>query len=392
MLKGITTKNIDYSTEFVPFTTFTSVTVNSLSLQDTSKIEKTKAEPSQNQIILPKTGIAAEKYADSIFARNALREKLIKAKELKLYSRPSITNIPVAVDTNSTNVANTSGIFRAKETSKDLSGNFLLNIAHKNISQQFDTSLLPKSNIQNQNIDSKAKSLTVHKTTGFEGNIRKDASLDWLPIVLLVSLFIFSWIKLLYQKYVVQVVASIVNYQVSVRLLRERNVLFRNMAIGLNLVFAINAGIFIFYIFQYNELKQFIDIKFLNVLIYSAGVIILYNAKTLICRMLGNIFMVKEQFSEYIHNIHLYNKNVGLFLFPVIILFPYIANDKIKPFVIYFGISIIVGMSLLLVYRGFQIIMRNGVSIFYLILYLCAVEILPVLLLIKYSYTLIYLV
>jgi hypothetical protein len=198
----------------------------------------------------------------------------------------------------------------------------------------------------------------------------------------------FSWIKILYLKYIEQIVVSLINYQVSLRLFRDRNVLFRNMALGLNLVFAINTGLFLYYLTQFFNLRSDFN-QVQSVLIFSLGITLIYGIKTFICRILGNIFLVREEFAEYIHNINLYNKNIGLFLFPVVISFPYIA-DSIKPSIIYIGMIVIGILIILRITRGIQIIMWKGASIFYLILYLCAIEILPVLLTVKLSYTLIY--
>jgi hypothetical protein len=294
-----------------------------------------------------------------------------------------------SADTSSLRTFNENLPFQSKRA--ETGNNFLLDIPYKNISQHFDALTITKSH---QNYWLSAKNNTrahseIQDEPGFKGNVKAEASLNWLPGILLLSLFTFSWIRMVYQKYVVQVVTSMLNYQASIRLLRGKNVLFRNMAFGLNFVFAINIGLFIFFFIQYYNLNQIYPAGFISVAIYSVGIIIIYTLKTLVCKLIGNIFMVKEQFAEYVHNIHLYNKNMGLFLFPIVIVFPYITSNQVKPVILYLGLTIIIVMSLLLIYRGFQIIMRNGVSTFYLILYLCAIEILPILLLIKYSYTLI---
>jgi hypothetical protein len=160
------------------------------------------------------------------------------------------------------------------------------------------------------------------------------------------------------------------------------------MSLGLNLVFALNLGLFIFFFLQYFSIEQQFPNKIVNVLVYSLGLIVLYSIKTFSCRLIGFLFKVPNEFAEYIHNINLFNKNIGLFLFPIVILYPYI-DESIRPAVLYLGIAILSIMFLLRTIRGFQIIMRKGVSFFYLILYLCAIEILPVLIVVKYSTTMI---
>ena len=195
--------------------------------------------------------------------------------------------------------------------------------------------------------------------------------------------------KILYQKYILQIITASINYQASIRLLREKNVLFKNMSVGLNIVFVINMGLFLFFVMSYYNFSQIISTNnFLSVLIYCLMIASIYITKTLLCRLIGFLFLAQNEFSEYVHNINLFNKNIGLFLFPAVIMVPYI-NNYLKPYIVYAGIILFLAILVLRIIRGFQIIIHKGVSSFYLILYLCAVEILPVLLIVKYSSTLI---
>lgn len=222
----------------------------------------------------------------------------------------------------------------------------------------------------------------------FQGSVKAETGMNWIVITLLVSLFTFSWLKMAYEKFILQIVGAMVNYQVSLRLLRERNVLFKNISLGLNFTFSLNVGLFIFYLFDFFGYDQVLPYKFASMLLYTLAVISIYSLKSGACKFLGYVFLVKDEFDEYIHNVRLYNKNIGLFLFPIIVIYPFIM-DPVKPYVIYAGFLIIGTLILLRIHRGFQIIMKKGVSIFYLILYLCAMEILPVLLMIKLAASLI---
>ena len=368
MFKEIPKLDLDYSLEIGSLNTYNSVKINFLSHKDSGNMLQ-----DNKQQINPEL-----KKETNIVSKAAKSDTLIHKQSFTV-------SLP---DSSSTRVFKEKQPFLTKPG--ELTQNFLLDIPQKDVFQHFEDILISKPK---KNLPVTVKDTTTHaitkKVTGFEGSIRAEASLNWLPGMLLLALFIFSWIKILYQKYIVQVIAATVNYQVSVRLLREKNVLFRNMSMGLNFIFTLNIGLFIYFLIQNFNLNQIEPNGFLSVAIYSLGVLAFYNVKTFICKLIGNVFLVKEQIAEYVHNIHLYNKNTGLFLFPVVIVYPYITSSLIKPIVIYLGLIIIIGMTLLLVYRSFQIIMKNGVSLFYLILYLCAVEILPILLLIKYSFTLI---
>ena len=268
--------------------------------------------------------------------------------------------------------------------------NFITAIPNKKLEASFNYKLISKEKIKKDSTLIKVSPKIIVKPviTGKVGTLRQESSISWLPVILLLSLFTFSWLKIMYQKYILQVVLSIVNYQVALRLLRERNVLFRNMSIGLNFVFILNLAVFIYFLFENFKIRPYFTIPILNYLVYCVGVIVFFNLKNFVCILLGIIFKYQEEFSEYIHNENLFNKNIGLLLFPIVVLFPYVP-DIYKQFVLFAGIFFFGIMILLRTLRGFQIIIRKGVSKFYMILYLCAIEILPVLILIKYSMTLI---
>ena len=73
---------------------------------------------------------------------------------------------------------------------------------------------------------------------------------------------------------------------------------------------------------------------------------------------------------------------IGIVLLPIISILPYVP-DSIAPWVFYAGFFVIILLYILRIFRGLQISFKNRLSIFYLILYLCALEIMPTLILFK---------
>lgn len=115
-----------------------------------------------------------------------------------------------------------------------------------------------------------------------------------------------------------------------------------------------------------------------------SGIILLaYFVKIIVTRILGNIFEVKEASSEYVYNILLFNKTIGLLLFPICLLLAY-ARQIPPEILIWAGI---VSWSLVLIYRLLRVILigisNSSVSFFYIILYLCTLEIIPFVVILK---------
>jgi hypothetical protein len=106
-------------------------------------------------------------------------------------------------------------------------------------------------------------------------------------------------------------------------------------------------------------------------------IIAVYVVKIIGIRILGFILEMREAAQEYIYNILLFNKTVGLILFPVTLCLAY-ASQIPAEWLVTIGI---VSWCIVLVYRFIRLswigLADRGVSILYIILYLCTLEILP---------------
>ena len=201
---------------------------------------------------------------------------------------------------------------------------------------------------------------------------------DWVLGVVIALLLLFIWLRLFYNRYLVQFVRATYNYLTSVNLYRNKNILFSRTAFVLNIIFATGLGLFLFHVFDFYDIRVFKEPPFTRFLYYTGCIISVYIVKYMVCHILGFLFYKKELFSEYLHNVLLFNKNIGLYLIPVVVVLPYVPRELVK-WLIFAGF-IIVGILLLLrLSRSLQIIISKNVFLFYLILYLCILEILPLL-------------
>ncbi len=210
--------------------------------------------------------------------------------------------------------------------------------------------------------------------------VRRDViSNDWILGLFMFISLLFLWVKTFYKKYFSLLLGSLLSYQVSLKLMRERNIITRRVSFILNFIYAIVLAAFILKTFEFYEIKIFNFSKFETLLILINFIIILSVMRLFILNLVGLIFNSTQIFNEYIHNNFIINKNLGLFLFPLLIMQVYIA-EEIKIIFIITGISLIIISYIIRFYRGFQIIIKKDIFLFYLILYLCTLEILPVLL------------
>jgi hypothetical protein len=110
------------------------------------------------------------------------------------------------------------------------------------------------------------------------------------------------------------------------------------------------------------------------------------TVRHLVCLSAGNLSGQQEAFNEYLLNIYQSYRFSSGILFVVILLtlYTYILPASVS---ITAGIGVIMLFYIYRVIRLILIFLKRHISIYYLILYLCALEILPMLILVKYFTT-----
>ena len=206
---------------------------------------------------------------------------------------------------------------------------------------------------------------------------------DWLLGIIIASLILLAWLKLFYHKFLDQTMQSVSNYQLSVKLLRDQNLFSKRVAIALNINFIFVGGAFVYLIFGYYNLRPFQLNDLLSYLCYSGCLMLLLIVRYLVLHITGFLFDNHHIFREYLHQIFLIYKSLGIYSIILVIGLAYIRED-LRIYFIYMGIILVFSAYLLRLFKGVRILMNKDVLIFYLILYLCTLEILPFLILYRF--------
>ncbi len=262
-----------------------------------------------------------------------------------------------------------------EELTWNTSGNFLIRPdSYDTVDYKNSISAPLPENIENL----KTTSLS-HDNANIQPVKRDVISNDWLLGLFIFISLLFLWVKMFYNKYFSLLFGSLLSYQLSLKLLREKNIMTRRVSFVLNFIYSIVLAVFILRILEFYDIKIFKFNTFETLLLLINLIIIISIIRIFILNMVGIVFNSTQIFNEYIHNNYIINKNLGLFLFPLLIMQVYI-NEKIKIIFILTGILLIIISYIFRLYRGFQIIIKKDIFLFYLILYLCTLEILPLLL------------
>ena len=164
---------------------------------------------------------------------------------------------------------------------------------------------------------------------------------------------------------------------------RDTGTLFQWQSTVMNLSAFLSISMFIYLALRYFEATIPGIGYFLNWLISLGGVILIVTLRHIICNITGNISDEQEIFREYIITIYQVYRFAGIvfLLFSFTIL--YVPAMPVKVLIVA-GCGIAALLYLIRVSRLFLIFITRHVSILYFILYLCALEILPVVIIVKY--------
>ena len=205
-------------------------------------------------------------------------------------------------------------------------------------------------------------------------------STDWITMLLLVCLLLFAWIQTVSHKRFAQIFKAVLQPHSVNQLEREGNLFRERITLGLGAIYYIVGSVFIFQLFNafYTLPSEFDSLSFTAVIL---GALFSYQMlKSLLIYTSGIIFKTAESSRFYQLNTLIFNQITGIVIFPFVIMAFYWENTT-------FLIIGAVIVSLLFGYRLFRGILtglaNKNYNLLYLFLYLCTLEILPLLLLLK---------
>jgi hypothetical protein len=213
-------------------------------------------------------------------------------------------------------------------------------------------------------------------------------STDWMLGIIIFSLILFGWIRVGFSRFYQNAVQASYNFFTARRIFEESNIVRKRVFYFMNFLFYVNISLFLTQILEFNHIKIFNLHGILLFISIMLSIMIVYLLKTIVFYIFEFILLAKKGFLKYLFTILLYNKVLGIALLPIISVIPFV-DVSIVPILIYIGVAMIFLFYIFRILRGLQIGFNIRLSILYLILYLCALEIIPVLILIKIVYELI---
>lgn len=200
--------------------------------------------------------------------------------------------------------------------------------------------------------------------------------------IILTMMVILTLTVTVFRIFIGKIWQSFLNDNLLSQLMREQSAGVTLAYLILYLVFFINAGIFLFLVcrhFGYTIAKT----NFSSLLLCIGGITLFFVIKHLLLQIIKFVFPVSKEVSTYSFTIMVFNIIVGIALVPSVLLTAYAPASAVKV-IIYGTLILIVGVLAFRSLRGLFIASRFFAwNKFHFFLYLCTVEIVPVLMTIK---------
>jgi hypothetical protein len=202
---------------------------------------------------------------------------------------------------------------------------------------------------------------------------------DWLVGVLVLAFFLFATVRLIFNKYLSQLAQATINYSTFIRVFRERYFNMLHASFRLDLIFLLTMSLFGYQFISSYKINFGTTKSFYVYLVCMAMVIGYFMVKKVIYYLIGILTESRSEVQEYLFSITVFNRVLGLFLLPLTAIIAFVPIYQTN-LLLFTGLGIVIIFYLLSLIRGGKIFLKKHFSIFYLILYLCTLEFLPLLL------------
>ncbi len=207
---------------------------------------------------------------------------------------------------------------------------------------------------------------------------------DWIFILIIVGFALLAFVQVFYNRRLKMIFQAVYARHYASQLVREGNIFNERISIFLFLIYLISFSIFLFEAFKIFSINTGFMPDYIFYMELLASIFLIWIVKVILIQLSGIIFTTRQRSFEYLLNIYMINLVIGLFL--ICILLPMIyLNGKLF---FYIGLGFLLFMFIFKLIKGVAIgFSYTKFSRFHLFLYLCTLEILPLVLLVKFLST-----
>lgn len=204
----------------------------------------------------------------------------------------------------------------------------------------------------------------------------------WVLGFILFLILLFGILRISFHKQLGDIIQAFYSNRVLNNLYKEDNLFTSWPFLFLFIQFGFTLGMFLYLISQYYQISYGAGgLQFFVTI--SVMIVILYALKIFILRGLGHLFNIQKLVHEYITVLYLSYFNIALIFIPLVVAF---ALAPLR-YGMYFISTAAMLLTIIFLFQfiraGYNILSNNRFSKVYLFLYFCALEICPILIVIK---------
>lgn len=203
----------------------------------------------------------------------------------------------------------------------------------------------------------------------------------WMPWVILICFIFFAIARYSYYRRMQQLLKSFFSNRLFIQLAREGGLFLEGGSLLMFISYLTGLSLFIYkiYDFYYAAPSSFFESALFYFKIFLV-VLLLYFSKFFIYRLCGHIFGYSKEIYFYVLNMFIQGQIASVLLLPVIIFAAYMNSL----YVIFFGLFLLMILYVFSLFRSVLIIISGvNISPYYLFVYFCTLEFLPLLILAK---------
>lgn len=234
-----------------------------------------------------------------------------------------------------------------------------------------------------ENFDFSAWAAKFPKEGRYDHNgVRRPQGETWLVFLILSLLVFFSIIKYFFPAEFNRIIQAFYSNQILTRINKEDNLYNSWPFIFFYLLFGLVIGLYLYLSRKYTQLSYKFE-GFELFLFLSALVIGMFTLKIFILRVLGFLFDVRRLVREYVSVLYLSYFNAAILFLPIVIAFS-LTSSRFAGVYSYIGFAMVIGIFIVQFIRaGTNILSNYRFPKVYLIIYLCALEFCPLIILFK---------
>jgi hypothetical protein len=200
---------------------------------------------------------------------------------------------------------------------------------------------------------------------------------NWSIILIVLLFIILASVRTSSEKYLIQLFQSLFNKSTAIRLFRDKVSNLMHVSFRLDALYILAVGLLIYQAVDF-VLQPTPETKLIIYGISVAAFLVYVVLKFTLYRISGFIFDVISETQEYIFYAKSGNRILGLILFPIAVSL-FFTKGIWTEYLILFGCFIFLIVNVINILRCIKVIAQKVFSIYYMILYLCTLEILPLL-------------